>query len=170
MTENKEIWKDVPAYEGIYQVSNLGNIRSLKYNNTQEVKLLKLKLRYPGYLYVNLSKNNKQKKYNVHRLVASAFIPNPNDKKEVNHINGKKTDNALINLEWATKKENEYHAMINNLKASHERHGGAKLTKIQVADIREINRAGLFTRKEIAEEYSVTPEMIGNIVNYKNWK
>lgn len=101
-----EIWKDVPNYEGIYQVSNLGNIKSLKYDRTGEERILKTNKDSGGYLKVNLYKNRKPKTYLVHRLVATVFLPNPDNLEEVNHINQIKNDNRVSNLEWCDAKYN----------------------------------------------------------------
>ena len=92
-----EIWKDKKNYEGHYQVSNCGRVKSIKFGKERILKLIKNK---DGYLYVNLYKNNIKKKYKVHRLVAEAFIPNPNNYKEVNHKDECKTNNVVTNLEW----------------------------------------------------------------------
>lgn len=100
-----EIWKDIKGYEGLYQVSNLGNVKSLCNNKTRKEKILKPKQR-KGYLYVGLCKNGKVKQYLVHRLVAEHFIPNPNNLPQIDHINTNKTDNRVENLRWVTQKEN----------------------------------------------------------------
>lgn len=101
-----EIWKDIPGYEGLYQVSNLGNVRSLNYNKTGEIKLLKPFTSHNGYRIVSLSNNGKLKGYTIHRLVANAFIPNPNNLPQVNHIDENKTNNRTDNLEWCTQAYN----------------------------------------------------------------
>lgn len=94
-----EIWKDIEGYEGLYQVSNLGRVKSLKFNKE---KILKLLLDSKGYYKVNLYKNNKIKTYLMHRLIASAFISNPNNLPQVNHKDEDKTNNKVENLEWCT--------------------------------------------------------------------
>lgn len=107
----EEIWKDIKGYEGKYQISNLGRVKSLNYNT----KILKYNSDGHGYLKVILYKNNKRKSHRVHRLVAEAFIPNLEDKNQVNHINGNKQDNRAFNLEWCTAKENVQHSLNTGL-------------------------------------------------------
>lgn len=109
-----EIWKDIPNYEGLYQASNLGRIKSLKRKGAKE-KILKGFYDEFGYLRVALCKNNEIKKYKVHRLIAITFISNPNNYKQVNHDNGIKDDNRVENLEWCTPSYNTKHSYINNL-------------------------------------------------------
>ena len=106
---NKEIWKDIDGYEGLYQVSNLGRIKSLpkfhKTNTTgymQEEKILKPQKDIHGYLKVGLYKNGKCKIFNIHNLVANAFIENPNNYKYVNHKDENKTNNRVENLEFCS--------------------------------------------------------------------
>ena len=101
----EEIWKDVVGYEGLYMVSNMGRIKSLNYNKTGKEKLLKGHIKRNGYIQYVLS-NGKSKSILAHRLVAKAFIPNPNNLPEVNHINECKTDNRVENLEWCSKSYN----------------------------------------------------------------
>ena len=103
----KEIWKDIKNYEGHYQVSNLSRVKSLNYNHTGKEKILKLNKDKDGYLQVTLCKNNIKKVYKVHRLVAQAFIPNPNNLPQINHKDENKTNNNVDNLEWCDRKYNQ---------------------------------------------------------------
>lgn len=100
--ETKEIWKPIKGYEGLYEVSNLGNVMSLNYCGREEKRLLRqIESRY-GYLKVNLYKNRKMKTYLVHRLVAETFLPNLFNEPCINHKSEIKTDNRVENLEWCT--------------------------------------------------------------------
>lgn len=100
---NNETWKDVPGYVGYYQVSSLGRIRSLPRNGTRkEVHILSPNVKKSGYANVLLSKNDKRETCRLHRLVAQAFIPNPDNKPQVNHKNGCRSDNRAVNLEWVS--------------------------------------------------------------------
>lgn len=102
MLENKEIWKDIKGYEGLYQISNYGRVWSIR-----KQKYLKGDKNSAGYLRVLLTaKNGKTKREFIHRLVALAFIPNPENKPQVNHIDANIENNKAENLEWNTSKEN----------------------------------------------------------------
>ena len=161
----QEIYKDIVGYEGLYQVSNLGNVKSLKYGKE---RILKSAINSKGYVVVVLCKNLKCLTKKVHRLVAMAFIPNTENKEQVNHINGIKTDNRVENLEWCTQSENIQHGYNNGLFKSKkgEFHNLAKLLNKQVLDIRKDNR----TIKTIALDYNVSVNIIYSIKNYKTWK
>ena len=116
----EEIFKDIIGFEGLYQISNLGNVKSLpkkivygrKYSKTIYLpeKILKPKYDKDGYLRIGLRKNKKTKTLFLHRLIAQAFIPNPQNKKQINHINGIKDDNRIENLEWYSPSENIKHS------------------------------------------------------------
>lgn len=104
----KEIWKDIPNYEGRYQVSNIGNVRSLNYNHTKKCKLLTPRIDSDGYKQVALyiGGTTKQKWFRVHRLVASVFIPNPDNLPFVNHKDENPSNNHVDNLEWCNNQYN----------------------------------------------------------------
>lgn len=120
-----EIWRDVVGAEGLYQVSNWGRVKSLNYHRTGQEQILKPQKTKYGYLTVNLYKGEKMKTCKVHRLVSTAFIPNPDNLPQVNHINEVKTDNFVFlnedgsvdfsksNLEWITAKKNCNHRTRN---------------------------------------------------------
>ena len=100
-----EIYKDIEGYEGLYQVSNLGNVKSLGNDKKRKEKILKPNKNNRGYLYVGLYKDGKVKHY-IHRLVAQAFLQNPNNLPEINHKDEDKTNNHVTNLEWCDRKYN----------------------------------------------------------------
>lgn len=131
----KRIWKDIPGYEGLYQVSNTGQVRSLNYRRTGKKQILKPGYTKDGYETVNLNKEGSYKTYKVHRLVAMAFISNPNNYPVVNHIDENKTNNAVWNLEYCTREYN------NNYGTRNERiskaHTGKPLTEEHKKRMRE---------------------------------
>ena len=117
MNNQKEVWKDVSGYEGVYQISNTGRVKSLKriiIGRWDSRQLLNERILKPstfrGYKRVLLLKNKIRTNFIVHRLVAIAFIGNPEKKSQVNHKNGIKNDNSVSNLEWCTPSENTKHA------------------------------------------------------------
>lgn len=109
-----EIFKDIPEYEKVYQVSNLGNVKSLTRPGAKE-KLLKGEIDQYGYIRISLTKNGKTKKYKVHRLVMMTFNNTTDSSLQINHIDGNKKNNKLENLEWCTASYNTRHSYINNL-------------------------------------------------------
>ncbi len=158
-----ESWLSVKGYEGLYEVSNLGNVRRVG-GKTLSPKPGKL-----GYKIVSLSMNGYFKKYLVHRLVAEAFIPNPDDKPYVNHLDGNKTNNRVDNLEWATPSENIKHAYDTNLREPirGENNSQCKLSDEDVVWIRSnaVKGDSEFGYKALAIKFGVTEPHIYHIVN-----
>ena len=108
---DSEIWRDVVGYEGLYQVSNLGRVKSLRgRSNHKNDIFLKIQTN-KGYKRVSLCKNDVLKHYPLHRIVAEAFVPNIDNKPQVNHIDGDKSNNKASNLEWCTSRENRKHGI-----------------------------------------------------------
>lgn len=124
----EEIWKDIEDYEGLYKVSNMGRVKSLNYRRTGKEGILKARDNGNGYLYVFLCKEGIKKTYYVHRLVATAFIENPEGYTEVNHIDENKENNCMDNLEWVTCKENINHG-THNKRSSESRINHPKTSK-----------------------------------------
>lgn len=167
-----EIWKDIKDYEGFYQVSNLGRIRSLTRNvkqhsssiQTKRGKILSLAIDRGGYVFCALSKNNNLKTYKVHRLVANSFIPNPLDRKEINHKDCDKTNNVVWNLEWSTRSHNINHAISNGrLKYPvGESCYNSKLTNNQRIEMYEQRTRGMLL-KDLSAKYGVSISVASKI-------
>lgn len=153
-----EHWRDVPNYEGLYRVSDLGRIKSLKFGKD---KILKSKCGSSGYLQVVLYKEGEKKYFLVHRLVMLVFIGESD--LQVNHKNGIKADNKLENLEYCTGSQNQIHAFNTglNVPVKGEKHGRSKLT-IACAERIKYGHQGM-TQKEIAKLYGVTSTLVSLI-------
>jgi hypothetical protein len=175
--DNLEVWRDINGYEGHYQVSNIGRVKSLaRVVECRKDVFVNKKEKFlsdwdcgKGYRKIKLSKDGIEKSIRVHRLVAETFLGNPESKSEVNHINGIKDDNRVGNLEWCTSSENTIHALNNKLKISQKgsEHGMSKLTEKDVLEIREIGRSkGL---KEVSKIYKVSESLISNVLLNKIW-
>ena len=181
MKITKEIWKDIPGFEGVYQVSNLGRVKHLKEiqrrtngkticNFTLPELILKPYKTGKGDGYQTVSL--KRKNFKVHRLVAEAFCKRMPGKTEVNHIDCNKENNRADNLEWVTCKENINHAYENGLyRVGEKRHCG-KLTAEQVDEIRRMYIRGdkEFGAKPMARRYGVSDMTIRNILRGRKWK
>lgn len=122
---NEEIWRDIKGYEGLYQISSIGRVKRLEKIRRNGRGYRKYKEQITdgyiddvGYRYVILTKERKEKRFRLHRLVAEAFIPNPDNKPEIDHINTNRTDNRIENLRWVTRKEN-LNNKITKIKMSH---------------------------------------------------
>ena len=108
-----EEWKDIKGYEGIYQISNKGRVKTLGNNKTKKEKIRDGKIDNRGYKRISLCKNGKDKKYSIHRLVAEAFLPNPDNLPVVNHKDENKLNNNVENLEWCTQEYNVNYSSSN---------------------------------------------------------
>lgn len=170
-------WKSVPKYEGMYEASIYGEIRSLdryvqcKGGGKRLVRgfITRTFTNKFGYKRVVLFKNSKQHKFQLHRVIAMTFLDNPCNKPEVNHRNGNKLDNNIKNLEWVTRKENTDHAVETGLiKYGGENHMSAKLRTKDVNWIRTLAMRG-WTRKELGNIFPVTSNHIGRIINHDLW-
>jgi len=172
-----EVWKAIPQFEGFYEASNLGRIRSIdKYVMNHSVSELRkgivlAKVRNPqGYEYVTLSKLGIKKKYTTHRLVALTFIENPNNYPILNHIDGVKTNNRVGNLEWCTSSHNNKEAFRLGLKVPNvpkgEKHTNAKITELQALDI----LSKRLRQCEFMRLYGVSKTIVQSLQYGKTWK
>jgi hypothetical protein len=164
----EEVWKDVKDFEGLYQVSNLGNVKRLKSKRVLSERLIGRSLDRYGYVKRTLSKDGKNYYFTEHRLVGVTFIDNTENKSTINHINGVKTDNKVENLEWNTNLENKQHAIstgLTDLKGI--KHPRCKLTEEQVFEIRKIGFSQ--TRMSLSKKYGVSRNSILRIIKGKNW-
>lgn len=172
----KEKWKAVQGYRGYYEVSSMGRIKSLrrtivfKNGTTRRIpeRILNPTVSDNTYPVISLCKEGKEKQFLVHRLVAFAFISNPENKPDVNHKDGDKTNNVVSNLEWVTEKENDDHAFATGLKRRDIRR---ILTDKQVKKIRAAlvpYKPGLVAK--IARQYNVSHGAIDGIRTGKNWR
>lgn len=169
LAANKEEWRKIDDFN--YSVSNFGNIKNLgtltlkNYRGnfkTRKPKILKNRLSSNGYY---ISFKNKF----IHRLVAKAFIPNPNNYPEVNHIDGNKLNNHVNNLEWCTSSMNQKHAYKAGLQIKNPK-SSSKLTFKQIEEIRILYSTKKYKQKELGEKFGIKQQAISKIINFKRWK
>jgi len=172
-----EIWKDIKGFEGFYQISNYGRVRSLTRKSNPYIDgrqhtcngiilkggIIKTGKGYLGHVFY---KNGKIKNIYTHRLVAEYFVPNPLDKKTVNHKDANPQNNHYTNLEWCTQKENIQHAVRNGLHPFGEKNGLSKLNELQVRVIRNCD----LKQRELAVIFNVNQTTISYIRKRKTWK
>jgi hypothetical protein len=173
MKKQNEIWKDIAGYEGYYQISNRGNVKSLDrfvinskgFKRFYKGKVLSKILTNSGYFCVNLTIGKKRNQFFIHRLLGIYFIPNPKNLPEIDHLDAVKTNNDLHNLEWVTSEENTERAKNKGLMPKGVDNHKSKLTEIQVLDIRSSNLRNI----DLSKKYNVSKTLIGYIKKRKTW-
>lgn len=175
-TISDEIWKPVLGYEGYYEVSSFGRVKSLPRIShlpgnsgtyIKKEKFMKIhKDRRYGYKQLELHTNSKGKTWKIHRLVGLAFIPNPLNLPQLNHIDGDKTNNRVENLEWCDNSYNQIHAfrMGLNISRKGENHHNSKLTNFQASEIRK-KRKNNISVLNLSIEYGICKNSIKRIIN-----
>lgn len=159
-----EVWRDVKGYGGLYQVSNMGRVKSFRGST---IRILHGHINLDGYVAVTFTLKGKCKAFFVHALVAQAFIPNPGKKDTVNHKRGKKSDNRVSELEWMTRSENMRHAFKIGLAV-----GKRKLSAEEVRYIRENYKKGshTFGCNALARKFNVSEKVIEKVIGYKTYR
>lgn len=169
-----EIWKDIAGFEGLYQFSNLNNLKRIAGSpNCKNDRYLKSKIDDNGYIRFLLSKNNKTyKKYMHHLIMEYLNIKKPNSNSQIRHLNGIKFDNNPSNLKWGNQSENEQdkklYGKFNHYKVND--HTKYILNYQQVRIIKQLFKLNYFTIKEIAELFNVSIQVIKNIKYGNSWK
>ena len=169
----QEIWRDIPDYEGLYQVSNLGRVKSLNYNHTKSERVLCNKKHKSKYLTVTLCKDGCKKNKSIHVLVATAFIQNNNNYPCVNHLDGDKGNNCVTNLEWCDHKQNIAHAIQHGLANHHAMLGRKGVLNSTSKPVLQFDKEGNFVKKwyctsDAARYYGMRPANITNCCKGRN--
>jgi hypothetical protein len=173
----ERIWKDILNFEGLYQGSNDGLVKSLeryvkcKYG----VRLIKERILKPsqdkdGYLVVSLCKEGNVDQYFIHTLICTTFHGPCPEGMECRHLDNNTTNNHVDNLCWGTKKENQHDRIANGTDNRGEKSSTRKLTQVQVNEIRKLYATGKYTLKEVGDKFGVCLSNISLIVKYKHWK
>jgi len=164
----KKIWRDILGYKGVYQINDLAFVKSLKRPRGKRDKIISSCVAQTGYKTVVLFKNSVRKIYLLHRLIAMAFIPNPENKPCINHKDGNKLNNSLDNLEWCTRAENNQHAFRNGLiNKSGEKCNLSKLKSYQVLEIRKLLKK--YKQKDIARKFHIDQSTVSYIKTKRLW-
>lgn len=178
MADTQEIWVDIRNYEGKYQISNKGRVKSLErevsHDGITYTQPERIMSHWCGttslYDRVRLYKGGIGTKFTVHRLVAEHFLPDWDPELEINHIDGNRYNNAVDNLEMCTHQRNMEHAIAGELKNDYsEKSCNARLTNAQAEEIRVKYHAGGITQKTLAQEYGVCRQTVSAIVRYKKY-
>lgn len=175
-----EIWRNIEGYEGRYQISNQGRVKSFnRYvrNNRDGRKrfvkgrILANYIDRDNYLIIKLFKCNKGLNHKIHRLVLTTFNRKPRSKEQGNHKDGNKQNNFILNLEWCSNKENCLHKIhVLGKHTKGEKHGNSKLTNIEVQEIKMLLKEDNTSQRSIATRYNVHFSIISSIKNNKTWK
>lgn len=178
-----EVWKDIKGFEGYYQVSNKARVRSVdriidgvnqwgKITFSRKSIIRKGSISRSGRRRVNLYRDGTMKTIPIHRLVATAFVPNPKGYNIVNHKDGNPLNNLPDNLEWCTASHNTRHAYEMGLAKGRpgEQHHNAKLNEDQVNRIRVMHKSGKYTVSILSEKFNISQSQIHRIIHYKRWK
>lgn len=177
---NKEVWKDIEGYEGLYQISNLGRVKSLpkiRGRTLVEERILSPVLGNRGYKMIMLYKNNGNKRFSIHRLIAKAFIPNISNKPYINHKDGNKLNNSIENLEWCTCRENIIHALNMGLmnyviapKGAKAKNAALKQEDVNYIRNTFIPRDKNFGVNALAKKFNVHRRTISNVIHKNTYK
>lgn len=168
----KTFWRTIPNYSR-YVASNTGLIKTFDWKGSGKEKILSPALDQSGYFRTMLKRDDgKTHTVKIHRIIAQTFIPNTENKAEVNHKNGNKTDNNINNLEWVTHQENVQHAFALGLAKPRrgEKNNKSILTEKQVIEIRKKFYPRKYTRLMLAKEYGVSPATIKDVILRRSWK
>jgi hypothetical protein len=170
-----EYWIPLVGYEGLYEISNLGRIKSLSKEyggGFHREFILSESYTSDGYSQIRLTNKSGRKCFKIHRLVAKCFIPNIYNKLEINHKNGVKKDNSVLNLEWCTRSENQLHAFKNNLNSRLKGCDSklAKFSKNEIMSIRHLYYINKFNFTKISKIYDVSNVCISNIIKENTYK
>jgi len=169
-----ERWLPVVGYEGLYEVSDWGRVRSIGKRRGKEGRILSAPLDSVGYPHIQLSKEGKAKSFRVHRLVAEAFLGKCPITKEVDHMDGCRTNNTLVNLRYVTRSRNIQSAALKKgqwrvFDNTGEKNPKAKMTQAAVLEIRRLHLEGMGIT-QLAKEFAVTPKLIKRIITRETWK
>lgn len=185
--QNNEIWKDIPGFEGYYQASNLGNIKSLDrtiatknrwgQDNPRKYKGKAIKPQFSkvGYYVVKLNTGKFSRSYYIHHLVMKSFTPNPDPIRlsNINHKDGNKLNNRLENLEWCTPKQNTRHGIemgLTPVPGKGTDNPRAQLVEEQVHQIRDLYKTNQYTYNQLGNMFNVSKHTIADIVLKRNWQ
>lgn len=174
-----EVWKSVKGYEGLYEVSTFGRVKALSRTYTDKngrvstikERIMKQSIGNAGYWQTALRRNGVSSTTNIHRTLAETFVPNPDKKPFVNHIDGNKTNNEISNLEWVTHEENIKHAAKNGLMKKGESHHGSKLDGDKVRFIRSnvTTNGGKMSYRELGAMFGVSRHVLQCAVYRRTW-